>query len=77
MLQSFIGTFDSAGLRSLRTEEAATHRQTTADSASIRFWAILDSDELPSIHGALRLGRRDQALELLTQRAKSLGRLVR
>jgi hypothetical protein len=75
MLQSFIGTFDAAGLRSLRNEDD-THGVTGLSIAgSVPFWAILDTEELPSIQRALMLGYRGTALELLVQQAKSLGRL--
>ena len=73
MLQSFIGTFDAAGLRTLRSEEAESSGK-SIQSSGVPFWAILDSKELPSIQNALLLGHRCTAFELLARGAKSLGR---
>ena len=72
MLQSFIGTLDAAGLRSLRTEDDALPAP-LSDSEFVPFWVILDSSELPSIERALVLGQRQTALQLLVAVAKSLG----
>ena len=75
MLQSFIGTFDIAGLRTLRSEDDTCGETRLSSTEAVPFWAILDTDELPSIQRALMLGYRGTALELLVQQAKSLGRL--
>jgi hypothetical protein len=74
MLQSFIGTYDSGGLRSFAPDEYAESVRWANDNAVVRFWAIIDSDELPSIWKALVVGQRGTALELIAQQAKSLGR---
>ena len=74
MLKSFIGTFDATGLRSLKSEEDSLGGAAPHDS--LRFWAVLDSTELPSIETALMLGHRRTAFELLAQSAKSLGHCV-
>ena len=75
MLQSFIGTYDQAGLRSLRDEDEFTVASHLDVSGPVSFWAILDSDELPGIQHALTLGHRVTALQLLITTAKSLGPL--
>lgn len=80
MLQSFVGTFDAVGLRTLKSEDEAVD---TDGFPSVRFvpeglvpfWAILDSTELPTIQKALLSGERDRAWELLVQQAKCFGRL--
>lgn len=77
MLQSFVGTFDAVGLRSLRCElEFGVSPRPLATAGSVSFWAILDTAELPQIEQAFLLGYRGTALELLAEHAKSLGRLL-
>ena len=73
MLQSFVGTFNAAGLRTLRNEDASDMRVIHNATGSVSFWAILDSDELPAIQHAITLGDRGAALQMLVQAAKSLG----
>lgn len=73
MLLSFIGTCDGTGLRSLRSEDDSTTPRHRAGETT--FWAVLDDEVLPLIHQALLLGRRGTALEVLVDRAQSLGRL--
>lgn len=75
MLQSFIGTIDTTGLRSLRNEEYVESVVTLEDPDVVRFWAILDTNQLPQIRRALLMGHRGAALNLVEQQAKSLGRL--
>ena len=75
MLQSFIGTIDTTGLRSLRDEECSESIATPEDPNVVKFWAILDTDQLPQIRRALLMGHRGAALNLVAQQAKSLGRL--
>jgi hypothetical protein len=78
MLQSFIGTFDAVGLRSLQREDdagEADQRPLAPINGTVPFWAILDTGELPTIHQALVLGHRSRAWELLAEQAKCLGRL--
>jgi len=73
MLQSFIGTFDTAGLRSLKTEDSAPAPLAGCFPLPGQFWAVLDTDELPSIRRAMMLGQRGTALDLLLQQAKCFG----
>lgn len=75
MLQSFIGTCDSFGLRSLRIEDPLVSAERENDRAVVRFWAILDSAQIPSIQHAVMLGNRDAALELVASSARSFGRV--
>lgn len=75
MLQSFVGTIDTFGLRSLRGEDASASVPHRNFGDAVPFWAILDSQELPRIVEALTHGKRGAALLLLEERAHSLGRL--
>lgn len=77
MLQSFVGTFDAVGLRTLQTEgDSIVPGQLIPCSAgSVPFWAILDTAVLPPIQHALSLGYRSTAWEILAQQATCLGRL--
>lgn len=75
MLQSYIGTFDSDGLRSLWTEEHCEHARRQRDGRVVEFWAVIDSEELHPIRRAMILGDRGTALELIGQQAISLGRI--
>jgi hypothetical protein len=75
MLRSFIGTYDSAGLLSLRFDEGDFETLRRTESNLHRFWVILDTDRLPSIGRAMMLGHRGTALELIVQQAKSLGQI--
>ena len=75
MLQSFIGTIDTRGLRSFRSEDASALGPCRMFGDAVPFWAILDSQELPQIVEALTHGRRGAALLMLEERAHSLGRL--
>ena len=75
MLQSFRGTFDSAGLRSFVSEEASGVARRSRREHVVEFWAVLDTDELPLIQRAFLLGQRGTALELIGMQAKSLGRI--
>lgn len=80
MLQSFIGTFDVVGLRSLRSEDDVVESDVWPSSRCVPagivpFWAIIDTTELPTIQQALMLGNRGHAWEILVQQAKCFGRL--
>ena len=75
MLESFIGTFDSTGLRSLTTEETPSAARRSHHEQVVEFWAVLDTSELPLIQKAFLLGQRGAALDLIAQQAKSLGRI--
>ena len=75
MLQSFVGTIDTRGLRSFRSEDASGLVPSRMIGDAVPFWAILDSQELPPIVEALIHGKRGAALMLLEERAHSLGPL--
>ncbi len=76
MLKSFVGTFDSGGLRSFRSEDAALSDRVRDAFAPESFWAIIDSKDLPPILQAAMLGQRGTALELIAQQAVSFGRFA-
>lgn len=75
MLQSFIGRFDHSGLRSLRIESDYDEERQFAGAMTGGFWAVVDSEELPTIHRALVAGQRQTALQLIVDRARSVGRV--
>lgn len=75
MLQSYIGIIDNNGLRSLRNEECGESVATADDPDLVRFWAILDTEQLPPIRRALLMGHRGTALSMVALKAKSFGRL--
>ena len=74
MLQSFLGTFDRSGLRSLRIEDESQPALVVVKRNTSSFWAVLDSQELPKIYRAVVVGRRAEALRLLAEHAVSIGR---
>ncbi len=76
MLQSFVGTYDQSGLRSLRLEEANSALPWTSPTGAAPFWAVLDSSDVPEICRAVCHGRRRRALRLLNERALTLGSLA-
>jgi hypothetical protein len=77
MLESFVGTFDHRGLRSLRPEDPREDFDGRVVEPNGRFWAIIDTDNVSPIHEALVVGQRGAALDLLAQKAVSLGRFYR
>ncbi len=72
MLQSFRGTIDEYGLRSLRIEENAIVRY-EGEPTIREFWAVLDSDDLRTIRAAFLAGDRRAALSLVCERSQSIG----
>ncbi len=77
MLQSYLGIIDDYGLRSLRDEECGESVAIADDPDLVMFWAILDTEQLPSIRRALLMGHRGTALSMVALNAKSYGRLCR
>lgn len=75
MLQSFVGTFDSDGLRSLQPETEERVPSDCTSGGPVGFWAIIDTSELPAIEQAILSGSRAKALGILVQQARSVGRL--
>jgi hypothetical protein len=75
MLDSFIGTFDQQGLRSLKSEVTPT--RSFIERTPGQFWAILDSSVVPSINQAiaLRSSKSDscEALQIILQQARDIG----
>jgi len=76
MIQSFTGTFDAHGVRSLRIEADDTPRGLPSD-ASTHFWAVLDSRDVPLIHRAIVAGDRKRALKLISDHSLSMGTILR
>lgn len=73
MLESFVGTIDERGLRTLTPEPDESWKpQETVDRVAA-FWAVVDSAKLPEICEALRNGERQRAWQLLSASARSLG----
>ena len=71
MLDSYIGTFDHDGLRSLKTE---------LDQANLifekrigHFWAVLDRSHVPTINQAIAKGDSRTALQFVLQQARDFG----
>lgn len=72
MLQSFTGTVDRNGIRSLEVESDSGPRR-IEDRDLAEFWAVLDSADLESIQLAIHSGQRRHALRMVSERAQSMG----
>ena len=66
MLDSFIGTFDQRGLRTLKSETKQT-RAFVERRRHGRFWAVLDRSVVPSINLAIAKGDSRSALQIVLQ----------
>lgn len=75
MLQSFRGTVDIGGIRSLHLETEVPVRPQLSKSVA-EFWAVLDAKELPVIREAVRAGDRRTALSLICERSVSIGSIL-
>lgn len=73
MLDSFIGTFDEYGLRTLETEGGKRHCSLIGDRP--KFWAVIDRAELAPIKLAMAAGDTRSALKLIVQQARDFGRI--
>ena len=75
MLQSFRGTIDAHGIRTLRLErdEELDHH---LGGRCAEFWAVLDSKEVPLIRTAVQTDNRHTALSLICERSVSFGTIV-
>lgn len=75
MLQSFRGTIDVGGIRSLHVETdnptCSVNRCNTAE-----FWAVIDRKEIPVIRAAVQAGERRTALSLICERSVSIGPIL-
>ncbi len=76
MLQSFVGTYDRNGLRTLRYESESSGLAPCQREQTVAFWAILDSAALPEIQQAIVSGNRISALKEVVNQARSLGRFA-
>ena len=72
MLDSFIGTFDQRGLRTLKSETKQT-RAFVERRRHGRFWAVLDRSVVPSINLAIAKGDSRSALQIVLQQARDIG----
>ena len=75
MLQSFRGTVDVGGIRSLYLEVDVPARPQLGSSVA-EFWAVLDAKELPVIREAVRVGDRRTALSLICERSAFIGSIL-
>lgn len=71
MLNSFIGTIDRYGLRTLSVETKASTRRIPENGN--RFWAVLDPSVLPTVSRAMACGQRQAALEIVLKSARDAG----
>ncbi|MEZ6103887.1 MAG: hypothetical protein R3E01_33490 [Pirellulaceae bacterium] len=76
MLQSFRGTVDVGGIRSLYLEADVPARPQLGSSLVAEFWAVLDAKELPVIREAVRVGDRRTALSLICERSAFIGSIL-
>ena len=74
MLQSFRGTFDSVGIRSLRVERDDERTGILGDVAE--FWAVVDTEFALQVRTALSHGDRTSATRLLSDSATSMGSIL-
>ena len=72
MLDSFIGTFDQRGLRTLKSETNQT-RAFVERRRHGRFWAVLDRSVVQSINLAIAKGDSRSALQIVLQQARDIG----
>ena len=71
MLDSYIGTFDHHGLRSLKSENDV--RSAIFSRRPGQFWAVLDKSLVPSINQAIAKGDSISALQIVFQQARDMG----
>ena len=75
MIQSFTGTFDTSGIRSLRVEADDDSRGSTPITLA-RFWVVLDTRDMPMIRQAMSAGDRIGALKLISNHSLSMGTIL-
>lgn len=71
MLDSFIGTFDQHGLRTLKSEIG--EQRSFIERIPGQFWAVLDRSFVPSINLAIAKGDSRTALQIILQQARDIG----
>ena len=76
MLQSFRGTLDAHGIRSLRIETGDECWRGSNAQGRAEFWAVLNDSELPIIRANIQAGDRWRAMKLLNERAVCLGSVL-
>ena len=72
MLDSFIGTIDQYGLRTLKSETDQT-QAFIEQRREGRFWAVLDNSLVPAINQAIAKGDSRTALQIVLQQAREIG----
>jgi len=75
MLESFRGTVDRGGIRTLRLERDEDFAR-RPDRTTAEFWAILNREELPLIRAALATGDRVGATKMVCEHAVALGSVL-
>lgn len=74
MLQAFAGIIDASGLRSLQQDNGRIQPDSNeSGTASVPFWAILDTNDATRVLKELLSGNRRRALRLLEEASVSLG----
>lgn len=71
MLDSYIGTFDHHGLRSLKSENDVPPAILARQPG--QFWAVLDRSLVPSINQAIAKGDSISAMQIVLQQAREIG----
>ncbi len=77
MLKSFVGSYNETGFQSLQTEDEQSRYRRPFSEGLVSFWAILESEMVPQIERALRIGDRKAALIILANSAKDAGSILR
>ena len=72
MLQSFRGTIDTHGIRTLRLESDEDFSRQQHYPIN-EFWVVLNHTDLPAIRAILASGDRARALRRVCEQAVSLG----
>ena len=75
MLQSFRGTIDESGIRTLRLEGDEEGGHPPVNGVA-EFWVVLDRRELSRIRAAFYAGERHTALSMICERSVSLGSII-
>ena len=75
MLQSFRGTADEFGIRTLRLERDEERARPLHEGVT-EFWFVVDRREVHRIRAAFAAGERQTALSMICEKSVSLGSIV-
>ena len=75
MLQSFRGTVDEFGIRTIRLERDEEHGR-PLDEGVAEFWFVADRRDVRRIRAAFFAGERQTALSMICEKSVSLGSIV-